>query len=208
MCRACKRLESIRPRSLTHSSRTHAHLVSLAKTLRSAFPPSHEVNGGPGMALGRDVHPPDELQRTLFPVRANRRAPRRATMAGKVDGTMHRTTIRAAIHVTGAAISILWVTMLWAGTTGKLTGKVTNEKNEALSGVNVRVKGQRLGALTDDKGEFVIIGVPGGTYLVRANLMGFAPYVVQNVAIQPDFTTTLNIALKTEAIQQQEVRVE
>src|SRR5437016_366666 len=126
----------------------------------------------------------------------------------KGDGTMHRTAVRAAGLVTGALISVLWLASSWAGTTGKLTGKVTNEKGEPLAGVNIRIEGQRLGALSDDKGEYFIIGIPGGNQVVRANLLGYAAFVADKVGIQPDFTTELNITLKTEAVQMGEVRVE
>lgn len=95
-----------------------------------------------------------------------------------------------------------------AGTTGKLSGKVRNEKKEPLAGVNIRIEGQRLGALSDENGDYFIIGVPGGAHLVRANLLGHAPFVAENVAVTPDFTTELNIELKTEAVQMDEVRVE
>ena len=44
--------------------------------------------------------------------------------------------------------------------------------------------------------------------MVRANLLGYAPYAVQNVTITPDFTTELNIVLKTEAVQMTEVKVD
>ena len=121
---------------------------------------------------------------------------------------MHRTAVRAAGLVTGALISVLWLASSWAGTTGKLTGKVTNEKGEPLAGVNIRIEGQRLGALSDDKGEYFIIGIPGGNQVVRANLLGYAAFVADKVGIQPDFTTELNITLKTEAVQMGEVRVE
>src|SRR5437667_8684612 len=126
----------------------------------------------------------------------------------KGDGTMHRTAVRAAGLVTGALISVLWLASSWAGTTGKLTGKVTNEKKEPLAGVNIRVEGQRLGAVSDDKGEYFILSVPGGSYTVRANLLGQAPFVAQGVEIRPDFTTSLDIVMRTEAVQMQEVRVE
>src|SRR6185369_9455742 len=96
----------------------------------------------------------------------------------------------------------------YAGTTGKLTGKVRNEKKEPLAGVNVRVEGQRLGAVTDENGDYTILGIPGGMQIIRANLLGYAPFVAEKVNIAPDFTTTLNVELKTEAIQQAEVRVE
>jgi outer membrane receptor protein involved in Fe transport len=95
-----------------------------------------------------------------------------------------------------------------AGTTGKLHGTVRNEKNEVLAGVNIRIEGQRLGAMTDEKGEYVILGIPAGAHVVRANLLGYANYVAENVNIQPDFTTELAIRLKTEAVQMEEVRVE
>ena len=95
-----------------------------------------------------------------------------------------------------------------AGTTGKLSGKVTNEKGEPLAGVNVRIESQRVGAVTGDTGEYYVVGVLGGTYLVRANLMGYAAFSADNVTITPDFTTELNIKLNTEAVQMEEVQVE
>src|SRR6185369_15957927 len=85
-----------------------------------------------------------------------------------------------------------------AGTTGKLHGTVTSDKKEPLVGVNVRIEGLRLGVMTDEKGEFVLIGVPAGTYLVHANLLGYAGFTAGNVTITPDFTTELPIVLKTE----------
>ncbi len=95
-----------------------------------------------------------------------------------------------------------------AGTTGKLVGKIRNEKKEPLAGVNVRIEGQRLGAVSDDNGEFFIIGIPAGEQVVRANLLGYAAFVAEKVSIVADFTTELNIELKTEAVQMGEVRVE
>jgi len=95
-----------------------------------------------------------------------------------------------------------------AGTTGKLTGRVTNEKKEPLAGVNIRIEGQHLGALTDENGVFTIIGIPAGPAVVHANLLGYGAYVADGVGITADFSTTLNITLQTEAVQLSEVRVE
>jgi outer membrane receptor protein involved in Fe transport len=108
-----------------------------------------------------------------------------------------------------AALALLVIPPLaGAGTTGKISGRVTNEKKEPLAGVNIRIEGLRLGALSDDQGNYFIIGVPGGTYVVRANLLGEAPFVAENVSVTPDFTTDLNIAMKSEAVQLAEVKVE
>src|SRR5437773_828300 len=166
----------------------------------SAFPPLQHANGGKEMAMGRDVHPPDEVHRCrrFFPPRAIEGRARRAATAVKGEGTMHRMAVRAACLATGVLISVWCAASPWAGTTGKLTGKVTNEKNEPLAGVNLRIEGQRLGALSDDQGNFVIIGIPAGNQMVRANLLGYAAFVAEKVGIQPDFTTEPNFTKKTE----------
>jgi outer membrane receptor protein involved in Fe transport len=95
-----------------------------------------------------------------------------------------------------------------AGTTGKLTGLVRDDKGQPIVGANIRVVGQRIGALSDDKGRYTLIGIPGGEYEIDANMLGYAPFVATKVTITPDFTTELNITLKTEAVQIGEVRVE
>jgi outer membrane receptor protein involved in Fe transport len=108
--------------------------------------------------------------------------------------------------VIAAMVSL--ATAALAGTTGKLSGRVVNEKKEPLAGVNVRIEGQRLGAITDDQGDYFIIGIPGGEYTVRMNLLGYSAYSAVNVTISPDFTTPLNATLKSEAVQMGEVRVD
>jgi outer membrane receptor protein involved in Fe transport len=113
-----------------------------------------------------------------------------------------------ARRVTALAVALVLAGPAFAGTTGKLTGKVTDDKRQPLPGVNVRVEGQRLGGITDDQGEYFIIGIPGGRYTVRMNLIGYAPHVAENVEIKADFSTTLNASLKTEAVQLNEVRVD
>lgn len=123
---------------------------------------------------------------------------------------MHRIIHRATgLGVAAAVLLLAFVPAVRAGTTGTLTGIVTNEKKEPLPGVNVRVVGQRLGALTDEAGRYTIVGIPGGvTYSIQYNLLGHAPLVADNVAIVADFTTTQNVTLRTEAVQLEEVHVE
>ena len=106
-----------------------------------------------------------------------------------------------------AAIALAIALPALAGTTGKLTGRVTDDKKQPLAGVNVRVEGQRLGGITDDQGNYFIIGIVGGKYTIKMDLIGFAPYVAENVEVTPDFTTTLDAVMKTEAVQMNEVVV-
>src|SRR5512143_2506632 len=121
---------------------------------------------------------------------------------------MLRKAHRASRLVLAAALGLLLAAPALAGTTGKLTGVVRDEKKQPLAGVNIRVVGQRLGAVTDESGQYVIIGIPGGPQSVQANLLGYAAFEASNVSITPDFTTELNITLRTEAVQMTEVKVE
>ena len=106
-----------------------------------------------------------------------------------------------------AAIALAIALPALAGTTGKLTGRVTDEKKQPLAGVNIRVEGQRLGGITDDQGNYFIIGITGGKYQIKMDLIGYAPFVAANVEITPDFTTTLDAVMRTEAVQMNEVVV-
>lgn len=110
-------------------------------------------------------------------------------------------------RLAAVAVALVLAVPAFAGTTGKLTGRVTDDKKQPLAGVNVRIEGQRLGGITDDQGEYFIIGIPAGRYSVRMNIIGYAGYVAENVEITPDFSTTINAVMKTEAVQMGEVVV-
>lgn len=119
---------------------------------------------------------------------------------------MFRRRFRMVSFLMAAMLAISSVAL--AGTTGKLMGKVVNEKKEPLPGVNVTIEGQRLGAITDDQGNYVIIGVPAGVITIHAAIMGTAPFTAQNVTITADFTTEYNFTMTVEAVQMTEVKVE
>ena len=54
---------------------------------------------------------------------------------------------------------------VFAGTTGKLSGIVTNkETGDPLIGANVMIEGTVLGAATDTEGNYFILQIPPGTY--------------------------------------------
>jgi outer membrane receptor protein involved in Fe transport len=88
-----------------------------------------------------------------------------------------------------------------AGTTGKITGKIIDkETNEALPGVNVLVIGTSLGAATDVNGEYFILGVPAGTYTLRAQMIGYVPMEIKDVRVQVDLTSRYNYNLEPTVV--------
>ncbi|MDZ7373776.1 MAG: TonB-dependent receptor [candidate division KSB1 bacterium] len=104
-------------------------------------------------------------------------------------------------------LAVLGLTMAavvsaYAGTTGKLAGKVTDqETGEPLPGVNVIVEGTTLGAATDLEGNYLVLNLPPGVYSVRAQMIGYQPVVVSNVRISIDKTTTINFQLRRTVIE-------
>lgn len=90
---------------------------------------------------------------------------------------------------------------LYAGTTGKLAGKVTDEKGNAVPLANVIIEGTEIGARTKDNGTYIIINIPPGTYNVFCSRGGYAPKKTTGVKINLDLTTMINITLTKSAIE-------
>ena len=68
----------------------------------------------------------------------------------------------------------LFSTICLSQTTGKLVGKISDEKtSEPLIGVNVMVVGTNLGVASDIEGDFFLINIPPGTYDIDVNMMGY-----------------------------------
>ncbi|HBY99747.1 MAG TPA: hypothetical protein DEO84_00365 [candidate division Zixibacteria bacterium] len=114
-------------------------------------------------------------------------------------------TLRLAVIM----LILLAAVSAWAGTTGKIAGIVTDkESGEPLPGVNVMIVGTTVGAATNIHGEFFIINVPPGTYLLLATLIGYGPVEVKNLQVSVDLTTPIDFKLSTQTIEMGTVTVE
>jgi len=97
---------------------------------------------------------------------------------------------------------------LFAGTTGKLTGVVTDaETGDPLPGVNVVIEGTSYGAITNLEGRYTIINLPPGTYDLRISMVGYATHRVRQVKVEIDRTTETNQAIKSQTIEGESVVV-
>ncbi len=113
-----------------------------------------------------------------------------------------RFTIRlSCLLILVGAICVFYPGDGMAATTGKVTGVVTDAQGEALPGVNVVVQGTRRGAVTDADGYFLILAVDPGVYEVEASLVGYRTETIQNVLVQVELTTTVNIVLQEAAVE-------
>jgi len=111
---------------------------------------------------------------------------------------MRRKTLIATLLVT---LLILSGSILYAGTTGKITGKVTDATSgDPLPGVNVVIEGTMMGAATDLDGEYIILNVPPGIYTLRATMIGYSASVIENVKVSIDLTTTMDITISSSVL--------
>ncbi len=94
-----------------------------------------------------------------------------------------------------------------AGTTGRLSGRVLDPAKQPLVGANVAIPAARTGAITDADGHYVILNVPAGTYDVRVSLIGYQAVLTQQVVVNADNTTVLDVTLKSTPVPIQEVVV-
>ena len=95
-----------------------------------------------------------------------------------------------------------------AAQTGKIVGTVTDAASgETLPGANVLVEGTERGGSADLEGRFTILSVRPGTYSLRVSLLGFGTTVVENVRVQIDQTTTVDVSLGEAVIEGEEVVV-
>ena len=93
-------------------------------------------------------------------------------------------------------------------TTGKIEGAVTDPAGVPLANAQVFVVGTSFGGVTNDKGYYFINNVPVGTYLLRAQFIGYAPTEVRDVRVLGGQTITQNVKLTPSAIQVGGVSVE
>jgi outer membrane receptor for ferrienterochelin and colicin len=99
-------------------------------------------------------------------------------------------------------------TALFAGVTGKIAGHVIDsETGNPLPGCNIVIEGTYLGAASSLDGDFIILNIPPGTYVLKAIMIGYAPVNVEGVVVTIDHTTNLNIEMRVEAIKGETVLV-
>lgn len=100
-----------------------------------------------------------------------------------------------------AVLAMFAASSVFAGTTGKIKGKVINKKTkEPIPGAPVQIEGTTMGALTGPDGEYMIINVPPKVYNLVAKLVGFVAVKVEKVEVSADHTSTVDLSLEETTI--------
>ena len=104
-----------------------------------------------------------------------------------------------------ASFLLVLPSQLFAGTTGKIAGIVKDATTgEPIPGCNIIIVGTTIGAASNKNGEYFIINVPPGKYSVRASMVGYKTYLVDNVKVIVDLTTQIDFAIEATSLQMEE----
>ena len=100
---------------------------------------------------------------------------------------------------------ILLLTLIIAaicfGQTGKISGRIIDKKTkEGIPGVNVVVKGTKLGGITDVDGNYFILNIEPQVYDVTASLIGFTTITQRGVIVNQSRTTDVNFILEETVV--------
>jgi outer membrane receptor protein involved in Fe transport len=100
------------------------------------------------------------------------------------------------------AILVLLGCHVYAGTTGKIAGRVTDSQTgEPLTGANIMIEGTQFGAAADIDGDYYILNLSPGKYKLKVSMVGYTTEVIEDIRVQVDLTTQINVALNPAAIE-------
>ncbi len=84
----------------------------------------------------------------------------------------------------------------FASGTGKIRGKITNDKTgEELIGANIVLTGTTIGTTTDINGDFIIDGLEAGVYSITVSFISYESKIIEKVKVSAGSETVLNVKL-------------
>jgi len=91
---------------------------------------------------------------------------------------------------------------IYSGTTGKIAGIVKDAATgETIPGCNIIIVGTTIGAATDIDGNYFIINISPGKYSLKASMVGYRSFLVDNVLIRADLTTQIDFDMEISSIE-------
>ncbi|MEO0215819.1 MAG: TonB-dependent receptor [candidate division WOR-3 bacterium] len=99
-------------------------------------------------------------------------------------------------------VNFILIPFIFSGITGKIQGVVKDEDTkEPIAFADVILLNTEMGSATDENGNFFILNVPPGRYSVEISYLGYQTKRIEDVMVEIDRTTRLNITLKPSVIE-------
>lgn len=92
---------------------------------------------------------------------------------------------------------------------GKIVGTVIDaETGETLPGANVVIQGTTTGTQTNIDGEYLLLNIEPGTYIIQCSYIGFSTRSVTDVVVRTGLTTEVDFEMMAEAFEGEEVVIQ
>ncbi len=96
---------------------------------------------------------------------------------------------------------LFWL-MLASGLTGKIQGTVQDETTgQPIPYADVVITNTEIGTATDDQGNFFILNIPPGKYILEISCLGYQTKKIENIMVEIDQSARLRVSLKPSAIE-------
>jgi hypothetical protein len=111
------------------------------------------------------------------------------------------------MRVLSLVLSLLVLAPAWAFAQGSITGVVRDSSGAVLPGVTVEASSSALiervrTAVTDGNGQYRIVDLRAGAYVVTFGLPGFSTFRREGIVIEGAFTATVNADMKVGSIEE------
>ncbi|MFH1374825.1 MAG: von Willebrand factor type A domain-containing protein [bacterium] len=118
-----------------------------------------------------------------------------------------RTRTRLSLLLLVASLIVVNA-LIWAGTTGRIEGIVTDgETGQPVSGASVQIVGTMLGDMTDTDGKYNIKGVEPGIYTLRVTHVHYQRTEIAVVQVASDSTTEVLFSLEKGSTEHEKIVV-
>lgn len=119
----------------------------------------------------------------------------------------------------GLSGALALAAMLWAGslsaqgasTTGQIRGQVMAEDGQPVGTASVTATNNATGlqrsTITNDRGLYMIMLLPPGSYSVRVEMLGYGEQVIDEVRVSLGQAATVNFQLTTQAVELEGINV-
>ena len=102
--------------------------------------------------------------------------------------------------ILGLALFVTQVTVLGQGTTGSLTGTITDQNNAVVAGATItllsNVAAGERSAVTDSNGAFDFQALLPGNYTISVEAKGFKKAIARDIVISVNLATQVNVQLE------------
>ena len=110
------------------------------------------------------------------------------------------------IQISKFVLVLLFLQMMFAQTTGKISGKIVDaEQNTPLIGVNIIIPQTQKGTSSDQEGYFNIINVSPGKYTVKIMMIGYESLTIEDVVVSVNRTTSLDLEMNQSVLESDEI---